>query len=60
SSGPHAWYDYDYQGGRCFQKDHSIQDKAWCEQHGKKGGGNHPSLDGYQRHAHLDYPGQKP
>ncbi|MDO8413637.1 MAG: hypothetical protein Q7S51_07610 [Gallionellaceae bacterium] len=56
----HTWYDYDYQGGRCFQKDHSIADRDWCEHHGMKGSGGHKSLTGYDRHAHLDYPGQKP
>ena len=60
TTGTHTWYDYDYLGGRCFQKDHTIMDKLWCEQHGLKGGGSHPSLTGYQRHAHLDSPGQKP
>ncbi|MDO8414086.1 MAG: hypothetical protein Q7S51_09895 [Gallionellaceae bacterium] len=60
TTGPHTWYDYDYLGGRCFAKDHSIMERKWCEQHGMKGGGNHPSLTGYDRHAHLDAPGQKP
>ena len=59
-TGPHTWYDYDYMGGRCFAKDHAIMERKWCEQHGMKGGGNHSALTGYDRHAHLDSPGQKP
>ncbi|MDO8414472.1 MAG: hypothetical protein Q7S51_11865 [Gallionellaceae bacterium] len=60
--GTHTWYDYDYKGGRCFAKDHTIMDSKWCEQHGYKGGGGHNGLTAwdFKLHAHLDFPGQKP